>query len=186
MNYSVLSYETANIAIIEDPAICTCWVDNCFYANKEFLSIQLLCSPIAENILNIISDVLLRLELSINNVRGQCYGGDASMMGHRSGVATGFKAKNIKNIKMLSIYCFGHVLSLSVNDLIKNVKLMKNTLDTAKLIHNVVQNQRKEIPNLIFYGWNLNTHESAHDFCPTGWTVWVVGQMDRGNIWVVF
>lgn len=107
MNYSVLSYETANIAIIEDPAICTCWVDNCFYANKEFLSIQLLCSPIAENILNIISDVLLRLELSINNVRGQCYGGDASMMGHRSEVATGFKAKNIKKSKCYQYIVLG-------------------------------------------------------------------------------
>ena len=85
---------------------------------------------------------------------GQCYDGTALMVRHKSGVEIRVKAGNIK---MLSIHCFRHVLSMSVNDLIKNVKLMKNTLDNAKEICNLVKKSPKRNTKLNFLQVNLGT-----------------------------
>ena len=39
-------------------------------------------------LVSVLKDVLLRLNLSIHNCRGQCYDGAANMAGARTGVAT--------------------------------------------------------------------------------------------------
>ena len=41
----------------------------------------------AETIVSAIKDVLLKLQLSLVNCRGQCYDGASNMMGHKIGVA---------------------------------------------------------------------------------------------------
>ena len=53
------------------------------------------------------------------------------MMGVKSGVSTRFKDVNSK---MISVHCFGHALNLAVSDLVRNVRVMKDTFDTAKEI----------------------------------------------------
>ena len=91
------------------------------------------------------------------------------MVGHKSGVEIRVKAGNIK---MLSIHCFRHVLSMSVNDLIKNVELMKNTLDNAKEICNLVKKSPKRNTKLNFLQVeSRNTYKSVHDFCRKRWAV---------------
>ena len=52
-----------------------------------------------------IKDMLLKLQLSLVNYRGQCYDGASNMMGHKS---------------------------FSVKDATKNCKLLSDTMDTKK------------------------------------------------------
>ena len=63
-----------------------------------------------------IKDVLLRLNLPISKVRGQCYDGAATMTGCKSGVATRINADEPRAI---FTHCYGHPLNLACCDAIK-------------------------------------------------------------------
>ena len=109
----------------------------------------------AEIIYTVITDVLLRLNLSISKVRGQRYDGAATMSGAKSGVATRF-------------------INLACVDTIKRCKLMQNSLDTTREITKLIK--RSPARNAIF---KQLKEELASDFespeirvlCPTRWTV---------------
>ena len=71
-----------------------------------------------------ITDVLLRMNLSISNCRGQCYDGACSMSGSKSGVATELEPK------ALYTYCYGHSLNLAIQDALKGLKITRDNMDT--------------------------------------------------------
>ena len=85
---------------------------------------------------SIIEDALLRLNLSISKVRGQCYDGASAMRSARSGVA-----KQIRDMEESAIYthCYGHALNLACSDTIKTMKLMGDYLDTAREITKLIK-----------------------------------------------
>ena len=65
------------------------WVDtDNLEAHEEFIGLYQADSTNASTILSIIRDVLLRLNITITRLRGQCYNGAASMSGYKSSVAT--------------------------------------------------------------------------------------------------
>ena len=66
-----------------------------------------------------LKDVLLRLNLSVANCRGQCYDGAANMAGIRTGVAT-----QISKYKKRAIFthCYGHALNLAAADTMSEAK----------------------------------------------------------------
>lgn len=82
----------------------------------------------AENITYAIKDVILRLGLSINDAKAQCYDGCSTMTGVRTGVATRIKQENPK---CLLTHCYCHAFNLAVGDTVKNVPLLKEVLDNA-------------------------------------------------------
>ena len=82
----------------------------------------------ANSIVAIIKDVLLRLNIPISNCRGQCYDGAAVMRGVKSGVATQI-AKD--EPRALYVHCYGHSLNLACHDTIRDIKSLKDALDTA-------------------------------------------------------
>ena len=61
----------------------------------------------AETIVSAVKDVLLKLQLSLANCRGQCYNGASNMLGHKTGVA-----KRIQRLqpKAYPTHCHGHSL----------------------------------------------------------------------------
>lgn len=58
-------------------------------------------------------DVLLHLNLSLKDIRGQCYDGASNMMGCKSGVPSQIQKDATKAI---SSHCYGHSLQLAVSD----------------------------------------------------------------------
>ena len=70
----------------------------------------------------VIKEVMLRLNLSMSKLRGQCYDGCSAMSGTRSGVA-----KSIMDEEPRAVYthCYGHSLNLAASDVIRNSKLMR-------------------------------------------------------------
>ena len=63
------------------------WVDKELEAHKDFLGFYNVPEIGAETIMSAIKDVLLKLQLSLVNCRGQCFDGASNMVGHKTGVA---------------------------------------------------------------------------------------------------
>ena len=76
-----------------------------------------------------LKDVLIRLQLSLNDYRGQCYDGASNMLSRKSGVA-----KRIQEIqpKAYVTHCDCHSLSLSVKDATKDSKMLSDAMDITK------------------------------------------------------
>ncbi len=93
-----------------------------------FMGLYVTDSIAAAPLVQIIKDVLLRLNLELENCRGQCYDGAANMRGVRTGVAT-----QIANLEPRAVYthCYGHALNLACQDTIRSIKVMKDALDTT-------------------------------------------------------
>lgn len=72
----------------EQVVICLHWIDETFHAHEDFIGIYKVESTGADVLIAVLKDVLLRLNLSLANCRGQYYNGAASMAGIRTGVAT--------------------------------------------------------------------------------------------------
>ena len=63
-------------------------IDEKFDAHKDFIGLHIVESIGANVLVGGLKDVLLKLNLSVANCRGQCYDGAANMAGIRTGVAT--------------------------------------------------------------------------------------------------
>ena len=122
----------------------------------------------------VIKDVMLKLNLSMSKLRGQCYDGCSTMSGTRSGVA-----KSIMDEEPRAVYthCYDHSLNLAANDAIRNSKLMKDTLDTTHEITKLITfSPRREA----IFRANRQENDILTDssssvgirvLCPTRWTV---------------
>ena len=127
--YSIMADKTTDIINKEQFVICIRWVDNDLNANEDFIGLHELSVTNAETLAFILKDVVLRLGLDPESLRGQCYDGCSTMMGKNSGVAS--TIKNELNRNALAIHCHAHALNLACGDSIKNCKLMQNALETS-------------------------------------------------------
>jgi len=171
-HYALICDEYTDISNKEQLSLCLRWVDEDLNIKEDFIGFYHLHDIKAETIFSAINDILLRLQLPLNNCRGQCYDGAANMMGCKTGVA-----KKIQSIQPNAFvtHCHGHSLSLGVKDMISKCKLVSDTLDTAKEIVTLIkyspfrENLLGEIKD------NIEGEESDSYgiimFCPTRWTI---------------
>ncbi|XP_066914540.1 zinc finger MYM-type protein 1-like [Clytia hemisphaerica] len=166
---SIMADETGDVSNSEQLATCIRWVTDELEVNEEFLGLHPLSSTDANKIFTVLKDIILRCNLDINKLRGQCYDGAAAMSGAKSGVATRFK-KEI--YKCLYTHCYGHALNLAVGDAIKQVTSLNETFGTAFEICKLVKKspQRNTKLNEIREKTE-NDAKSIHKLCPTRWTV---------------
>ena len=113
------------------------WVSETLAVHEDFIGLYEVASTGAEMIYFTIKDVLLRLNLPISKVRGQCYDGAATMAGCNSGVAT---RMNSDEPRAIFTHCYGHSLYLACCDTIKQSKLMQDALDTTHEITKLIKN----------------------------------------------
>ena len=92
-------------------------------------------------LLSNLKDVLLRLNLNIDDARGQCYDGASTMSGRKSGVAT--KVKEV-NPQCLYIQCYGHSLNLAVGDAIKKEQFLSDSFDIGEICKLVKYSPQRE------------------------------------------
>lgn len=107
---------------------------------EEFIGLYQTESLQASSLVQIIRDVMLRLNLKIELCRGQCYDGASIMSGTKNGVA-----KLICDDEPRAVYthCYGHALNLAVNDMLKQCKTLKYCLETVNEIIKLVKNSPK-------------------------------------------
>ena len=103
--------------------------------HKDFLGFYKIPNIATDTVVSVINDTFIRLQLSFQYCRGQCYDGGSYMLGKRSGVA-----KRIEDIqpKAKPTHCHGHSLILVVKDATNTCQIlsdvMNNVNEIAKLV----------------------------------------------------
>ena len=123
--YTIMVDETADVSNKEQVVVCIRWVDDNFEVHEDFIGLYQVDSTGAEKIYHVITDVFLRLNLTISKVRGQCYDGASAMSGAKSGVVARMQAAEPRAV---FTHCYGHALNLACADTIKQCKLMRDAL----------------------------------------------------------
>ena len=126
--YSIICDEYTDISNTEQLSFCLRWVDNCLCAHEDFIGFYALPDIKSDTIVAVIKDVLLRLQLSLQSCRGQCYDGASNMLGRKSGVATQIY---LMQPKAHYTHCHCHSLSLSVKDTTGDCKALADAMGVA-------------------------------------------------------
>lgn len=126
--YATICDEYTDISNKEQLTFCLRWVDDLFDIHEDFLGFYEVQNIKSETIVSAITDILLRIQISLDNCRGQCYDGASNMLGKKSGVA---KQIQDKQPKAFVTHCHCHSLSLSVKDTTNESKILSHTMDTT-------------------------------------------------------
>ena len=145
------------------------WVDETLTVHEEFIGLYAVETIQASTLVSVLKDCLLRINLSLSKVRGQCFDGASNMSGVRRGVATVIQAEQHNAFYM---HCYGHSLNLAVSDTVKGCTTMKKALDTVHEISKLVKYSPcreamfKKLKEEISSG-----SVGVRVLCPTRWTV---------------
>ncbi|XP_028044431.1 zinc finger MYM-type protein 1-like [Rhopalosiphum maidis] len=106
----------------------------------------------------LIKSTLVSHGLKIENLRGQCYDGAASMRGSYKGVQARIKEEN--HLAMY-IHCNAHILNLCLIDLAKQVSYVRNVFGTLNTLHNFIgaSSKRHAIFEKMYSVLNISTCE---------------------------
>ena len=104
--------------------------------HEEFLGLYHVPSIDAATLTAVAKDALVRMNLSMSKLRGQCYDGASTMRGARSGVA-----KRILDEEPRAVYthCYGHSINLAASDAVKQTKVMRDALDMTHEITKLIK-----------------------------------------------
>lgn len=167
--FCTIADEYTDLSNKEQLTLCLRWVDDDLEAHEDFLGFYHIPNINADTIVSVMKDILLRLQLSWSNCRGQCYDGANNMLGCKSGVA-----KQIQDIqpKAHVTHCHGHSLSLSIKDTTKHCKVLTDTMGTAREIVTLIKYSPKRENLLGEIKSNIESDDRGiTKLCPTRWTV---------------
>ena len=167
--YTIMADESADVSNKEQLVFCIRWVDDELVVHEDFIGMHPMQGTSADQIAFIIKDVLLRMNLRLEDARGQCYDGAAAMAGAKTGVATQIKSINGK---CLYTHCYGHALNLAVGDSIKSVECLKGVFEVVHEICKLIKKSPKRNTKLDdMRKQSRNDSKGIHALCPTRWTV---------------
>ena len=100
--FSIIADEGTDVSNKEQLSFCPRSVDESLNASEEFISFYQLENIKSDIIEHAIKGILIRMNLSLSNCRGQTYDGASNMMGKKSGVSTQILAEQPKAV---AIHC---------------------------------------------------------------------------------
>ena len=171
--------ETTDVSNKEQVVIVTRRVSESLEVHEEFLGLYEVSFIDTSTLTTVAKDVIARMNLPIFKLRGQCYDGASTMKGVRSGVASQILAEEPRAVYT---HCNGHSLNLAVNDVFKNIKVIKDALDVTHEVTKLIKYSPKreaifrEIQNSGGSDYDeahmsLEKHSGIRPLCPTRWTV---------------
>ena len=126
--FSIIADEGTDVSSKEQLSFCLLSVDKNLNAFEDFIGFYQLENIKSDTIVQVIKDILIRMNLSLSNCRGQTYDGSSNMMGKKSGVSTQILTEQPKAV---AIHCQGHSLSLSVKSMTKECDILHDVLSVA-------------------------------------------------------
>lgn len=84
---AIMVHETTDVSNKKQLTLVMRWIDEDFDVFEEFLGMYSLQSTTPESIVTAITDVLVRFQIPMTKIRGQCYDGCSTMAGSQGGVA---------------------------------------------------------------------------------------------------
>jgi len=125
VHYSIMADEVTDASNREQVVVCLRRIDASFEPHEEFIGLYKVDKTSANTITNALMDVLRRMNLPISSCR---WTGASNMSGIRRGTASQFLSEEPC---ALYNHCYGHSLNLAVEYTIKQIKLLRDTLDTC-------------------------------------------------------
>ena len=167
--FTIMIDETTDCTNKEQAVVVIRWVDDSLSVYEEFLGLHEVENIEANTLVSAIEDTLLRANLSIQKIRGQCYDGSSNMSGLRNGVA---KQIMDKEARALYTHCYGHTLSLASMDAVKGCQIMKKALEGTSEVTKLIKcsPRRDDIFRKLKSELAPETPR-IRVLCPTRWTV---------------
>lgn len=170
--FPVILDETSDISGSEQVSISFRYVDNDLTVHEQFVGFYETKTTTAEVLHNIVKDVLLRFDLNISNLRGQCYDGASNV---RFGLSS--RISNDEP-RALYIHCVAHRLNLVVTDAMNGINSVSDFIGTIKSMTNYVRDSPKRLgffKDLQQDSENTESHSPPPRglirFCQTRWCV---------------
>ena len=166
---SILIDEATDLSNREQLTAVVRFVNDELEVSEEFVGLYNVDRINSETLENAILDILLRLNIDIHKLRGQCYDGASVMSGTKTGVCTRILEKESR---ALYTHCYGHVLNLAANDTMKQISSLKESLETAFEICKLVKYSPQR--EAIFRSIKESTEQNScgiRVMCPTRWSV---------------
>ena len=167
--YTIMADEVTDSSNQEQFVLCLRWVGEDLNPHEELIGLHVIPNICLDTLVACIQDTLIRMNLSIQNCRGQYYDGASNMAGSKSGVATQIKTEEPRAI---FTHCYGHSLQLAVGEAVKGIKNLKDTLDTASEISKLLKYSPKR--DAMFRKLKeqlVPTTPGLRTLCQTRWTV---------------
>ena len=130
---TIMMDKTTDASNTEQVVICLRWVDGNLEAHEEFIGLYEVKSSA---LFMVVWEVLARLNIAFNHLRGQCYDGVSAMSGSRSGVV---KRVQEEEPRAAYTHCYGHALNLECSDSVKGCQLIKDALDIVYEITKLIK-----------------------------------------------
>lgn len=166
--FTIMVDETTDTSTVEQMTIVLRWVSDQLETHEDFVGMYALEKADATTIVAVIKDVCTRLNLPLDHCRGQCYDGASVMRGHRNGVAVQLLAENPR---ALYTHCYGHALNLACQDMIKDVKCIKECLDTVFDLSKLLKFSAKRNATYQRLKDDMAPDQAGfRTLCPTRWT----------------
>jgi len=167
--YSIIVDESTDVAGHEQVSICVRYVDETLLPEEFFLGFVETSITIGHALTQLITDVLCRLGLPPEYLRGQCYDGAANIYV----LFKGTQARILQRQPLaLYVHCANHCANLACQDLAKSVPLVRETLQIVNEVGVLIRNSAKRTS--IFSSF-VQMHDMAcstpRPLCPTRWTV---------------
>ena len=177
--FALIADESGDVSNKELLSICFRWVEGLDVC-EDFFGFYQIPNIKSDTIFMAIKDCLVRMRLSLKDLRGQAYDGASNMLGKKSGVAVRIAAEQPK---ALATHCLGHSLNLGIKRTMTSSKMMRDVMGTVTEIISLVkyspkrENMLGDIKNLILFESQFTDNPidavapNLNTLCLTRWTV---------------
>ena len=162
-----------DISRLEQMSLCVRYVTNDFVINERFLGFWSTATTDGATLFILLTDTLLNLGLSLNQVRAQCYDGASNMRGRYSGLAA--RVHEVES-RAIYIHCHAHQLNLALQSACCAVRDIRNVLGTVSSLYNFLEGSAKRHAKLAEMQHASVTGSSNHPavtlkrLCETRWS----------------
>lgn len=171
----IIADGTTDAAGNEQFSLCLRWMNPITSEVREdFMGMYSTKDTKANTLFHAIEDVMIRLGLGFQQVRGHCFDGAPNMCGHLNGVQ-----KLIKDVqpKSLFVHCSNHSLDLCLQEAARTCSLLCEALGLVKDVSNIILSsaKRKNIySDIVLTPCDQDNEEKVANLlplCPTRWCV---------------
>ncbi|XP_014283068.1 zinc finger MYM-type protein 1, partial [Halyomorpha halys] len=139
--YSLIVDGTTDVSSDEQLAMCARYTDqNHLDSHEAFLGLYTTDDASAKTITAAIKDVLTRLDLPLDNLRGHCFDGAPVMAGRFNGVQ---KLLQNEQPKSMYIHCSNHSLDLVLQETAKQTSGVCDAMNLVKDVSNTILDSAK-------------------------------------------
>lgn len=169
LQYSIIIDGTQDITGTEQESICLRYVDHNLISQEAFVGLYEVSLTTGQNLANVAKDVLLRLNLSLDGLRGQTYDGAANMSGKYAG-AQAYLTQS--QPLALFVHCGPHCVNLITQATCAASSVVRDALQWVHEVGHLFGLSGKF--KTIFCNIATSEHGSfstLKPLCPTRWTV---------------